>query len=65
MHVSVKPIDYNMNSKENSVEFSIEFQKAAIIRKNGCFLCFCKNNVDKNTMILYYTEVDDNDYQYI
>ncbi|MBC5640503.1 MULTISPECIES: HAMP domain-containing protein [Clostridia] len=60
-----KNIKYNMNSKENSVEFSIEFQKAAIIRKNGCFLCFCKNNVDKNTMILYYTEVDDNDYQYI
>ena len=32
-----KNIKYNMNSKENSVEFSIEFQKAAIIRKNGCF----------------------------
>ena len=35
-----KNIKYNMNSKENSVEFSIEFQKAAIIRKNGCFFMF-------------------------
>ena len=29
------------------------------------FLCFCKNNVDKNTRTLYHTEVDDNEYQYI
>ena len=35
-----KNIKYNMNSKENSVEFSIEFQKAVIIRKNGCFFMF-------------------------
>ena len=34
------------------------------MRKNGCFLMFCKKNVDKNARRLYHTNINDNEYQY-